>query len=129
MFSPLTSRRSKDKVFMELSVTVSLESITMWKQEYQDLFCGFSRDFNLLMFATHHKIWNITHSLIVTAPATLPSAYSVGIISGVFFTTHTFQRALTFLGGYRLFEGTAALAIMMLTVIWSERIGFERIQE
>jgi hypothetical protein len=45
MFSPLTSRRSKDKVFMELSVTVSLESITMLEQECRDLFCGFSRDF------------------------------------------------------------------------------------
>jgi hypothetical protein len=85
--------------------------------------------FNLPMFATHHKICNTTHSMIVTAPATLPSAYSVGIISGVFFTTHTFQRALTFLGGYRLVGGTAALAMMMLTVIWLERIGCERIQE
>ena len=82
--------------------------------------------FDLLMFASHHRILSTTSSMLVTILATLLSTYSVGVIIGVFFTTNTFEWALTFWGVWHMVGGMLTLAITLPIIASLERAGVRR---
>jgi uncharacterized membrane protein YoaK (UPF0700 family) len=60
--------------------------------------------------------------MTVTALATLLSAYSVGVIIGVF-TTNTFQQAPTFWGGWCMVGGIVTLATTRPIIVSSKGAG------
>ena len=85
--------------------------------------------FDLLMFASHHRIRSTAHGMLVTVFATLLSAYCAGVIIGVFFTNNTFLWAVTFWGGWHLVGGIVALVVTLPVIISLERAGVRRFKD
>jgi hypothetical protein len=90
------------------------------------LIAGFAASavlFDFLMLACRHRIRSTPRSLVVTALATMLSAYFAGVIIGIFFMTYTFWVALTFWGGWHLVGGILTLAITVPIMVSLEKAG------
>lgn len=92
-------------------------------------FAASSVIFDLLMSANHHKIRVSIYSLIISAIATIVSAYFAGVLIGVLFTSNqTLLWALTTWGGFHLVGGVLTLAITLPIILGLEKAGVRRLK-
>jgi hypothetical protein len=85
--------------------------------------------FDLLMFASQHRIRISIYSLTIAAIATTVSAYIAGVLIGLLFTPNqTLQWALTFWGGWHLIGGILTLAITLPIILTLEKANVRKIK-
>lgn len=84
--------------------------------------------FDLLMLANHHKIRISLYSLIVTAVATIVSAYFAGIVIGIFFMGNGIQWALTIWGGWHVIGGALTVAVTFPIIAALEKANVRKIK-
>lgn len=89
--------------------------------------------FDVLMLASHHKIEAKTHSITTAALATALSAYSAGVIIGIFFSNRildqtTLQWALATWGGWHLIGGIITIIITLPIIEILERAHVREIK-
>jgi integral membrane sensor domain MASE1 len=85
--------------------------------------------FDLLMFASHHKIRNSKYTLAVAVISTVVSAYFAGVLIGAFFTPgQTFQWALTIWGGWHVIGGILAVVVTLPIILLLERAHVRKLK-
>jgi MFS family permease len=91
-------------------------------------FAATSLLFDALLTATHHKLRANRYSMGMTVLATAISAYTAGIITGIFILNQPFEYAVTVWGGWTLLGGILGAAITLPIIGVLEKADVRKIK-